>query len=168
MVLYVCGICEIETNVAGLTELDESIMQRIHLSDMNLLYQEMIELKPDARSCDIGYANAVRDELTCDGLLKGAAYVCKQCIRQLPKVPNKKTNIIVVDIEQECMDDIEVVVESDSERDDSFVEENGNDADTAISGDEHEIVMDTVRRGGVPSLALVNGYFRGKCRPSYC
>ena len=144
MVLHLCGICEKETNLSGLTELNETIMDRVHLSDMRLLYRQLVSVKEDAKSCDIAYAAAVYEELTSDGIFKGAKYACKECVRQLPKIPKKKINTVNVALEAECM-------------------EEGDDA--AITVDDEDIVDDDIseaeNNGGVPLLAVVNGFFRG-------
>jgi len=152
MVLYLCGICEKETNLSGLTEITKTIMDRVHLSDMRFLYQQLISVKEDAKSCDIAYAQAVFDELTPDGIFKGAKYVCKVCVRQLPQLPKKKVNSIAADLEAECLET-------------SGPEENENDGDDGAEvlsdGTEDECDKEYVRHGGVPDLAVVNGFFRG-------
>ena len=155
MVFYMCGICEKDSNLAGLLELDDIIMERISLSDMRFLYDQLIKVKADANSCDIAYAQAVVDELTPDGIMKGALYACKECVRQLPKVPKKKINAIAGALEEECMET--GVHNSDNEDNDVYVsDEDSSDVDE----DASDVVY--VRRGGVPDYALVNGYFRGR------
>ena len=151
MVLHLCGICEKETNLSGLVELNEATMERVHLSDMKFLYQQLVFVKQDARNCDIAYAEAVYDELTCDGIFKGAKYACKECVRQLPKIP-KKINTVNVALEAECMeegDDAAITVDDEDIVDDDISEAENNDSDEEYT-----------RRGGVPLLAVVNGFFR--------
>ena len=153
MVLHLCGICEKETNLSGLTELNETIMDRVHLSDMRLLYRQLVSVKEDAKSCDIAYAAAVYEELTSDGIFKGAKYACKECVRQLPKIPKKKINTVNVALEAECMeegDDAAITVDDEDIVDDDISEAENNDSDEEYT-----------RRGGVPLLAVVNGFFRG-------
>ena len=154
MVLHLCGICEKETNLSGLTELDATVMERVHLSGMRFLYQQLINVKEDAKNSDIAYAQAVFDELTSDGIFKGAKYVCKVCVRQLPQLPKKKVNSIAADLEAECLET-------------SGPKENENDSDDDIGaevvsdGAEDAYDKEYVRHGGVPDLAVVNGFFRG-------
>ena len=157
MVLHLCGICEKETNLSGLTELNETIMDRVHLSDMRLLYRQLVSVKEDAKSCDIAYAAAVYEELTADGIFKGAKYACKECVRQLPKIPKKKANAVAVALDAECME--EGVIACDNAvidvDDEDIVDEDVSEAENNVSDEEY------VRRGGVPLLAVVNGFFRG-------
>ncbi len=156
MVLHMCGICEKDTNLAGLLELDDIVMQRIYLSDMRYLYQKMIQVKADASSCDIAYAQAVVDELTPDGIMKGALYACKECVRQLPKVPKNKINAIAGALEEECMET--AVDDSYIEDNDLYVSDNDDDCSGVAADDSLE---EYIPRGGVPDYALVKGYFRG-------
>jgi len=130
-------------------------MERISLSDMRFLYQKLIQVTADSSSCDIAYAQAVVDELTPDGIIKGALYACKECVRKLPKVPKKKMNAIAGALEEECMQT--AVDNSDNEDNDVYVsDEDGSDVAEDASDKEY------IRRGGVPDYALVNGYFRGR------
>jgi len=164
MVLHLCGICEKETNLSGLTELDATVMERVHLSGMRFLYQQLINVKEDAKNCDIAYAQAVFDELTPDGIFKGAKFVCKVCVRQLPKLPKKKTNSITGDFEAEFVET------SDPKDNENDVIDGDEDIGVEVLSDGTEVdVSDKdAGHGGVPDLAVVNGFFRGTLICSCC
>jgi hypothetical protein len=92
MTFHTCAICEHECGTAQLTKLSDC-MARINLSDMKILFDDMIAPLSDplASVPDKAYAQAAMNELNSPGLLKDAEYVCNTCYRQLPKLPTTNT-----------------------------------------------------------------------------
>ena len=151
MVFYACAVCDMEAGKSELKDLKADLLKRIQASGMPALYVALTKDRDNdtVSSCDRGYANAAYNELTVDGLLKGASYVCKVCVRQLPKVkraPRKKTTVIDnenTDEEGDSCDDAVIIV--------------GNE----VQGIENKNTFELGRNNGVPQYALVNGFFRG-------
>ena len=188
MVFFSCAVCDSENGSSEMKTLNEDLLKCIRVSGMPSLYTALIKDKDDdaASSCDRGYSNAAYTELTEDGLLKDAIYVCKSCVKQLPKPKKKKktTGTVVVVTPGSAgtpaaatdaatdVNDVGVDNNDDDNSDDdaaaaeATTEANDNDNET-----DHEVVdndFDAIRRGydigrnnGVPMYALVNGYFRG-------
>ena len=103
LVFYTCGCCGIEEGLSKLKLIDEDLLEKVKHSKLVSLYENMIKpLLPDsnANKYEISFAKSVKNELNEYGLLKNAKYLCKICIRSLPRKtrdnsrsePNKKYN----------------------------------------------------------------------------
>ena len=179
MVFFSCAVCDIEVGMSEMKKLDEKLLQCIRISGMPALYERLTKDKDDetASSCDRGYANAAYTELTVDGLLKDAVYVCKTCVRQLPKPKQKRKPAATVAATAVIANDHDSDDDAHAEVDDAAVDNEiaaeavvGNDVPAAGAVVDNDV--DAIKRGyvigrnnGVPTYALVNGYFRGQCPP---
>lgn len=83
MVFYTCAVCEVETGLDSLEEL-EVVRSLIAESGIPAMFKKLTHplYDPATTSAQRGYAKAVVEELP-GGLLKGARHVCRDCVRQL-------------------------------------------------------------------------------------
>ena len=89
MVFHICGICDRDRGRVDLVTIDEDILTRVRRSAMPRLVVQLTAAKDDiiASIGEQAYAAAADAELTVDGLVRGAIFVCKRCVGQLPKLP---------------------------------------------------------------------------------
>ena len=88
MVFFTCAVCDIEDGLINLVSLDSNVMARIRSSAMPKLWTQLTRDKDNetATSYDRAYATAAYEELSSDGLIKDLDFICKICLRQLPKL----------------------------------------------------------------------------------
>ena len=145
MVMFTCGMCEVEHGTASMTLIDDELKARITRSGVPAQYQLMIAPCSDDEASiyeKVYAAEVVRclDEL---GLRRGAKYVCNQCNKALPqklKVPKNQRTVTIGEISIALFPAEETLPVVDAEPN---------------KADDHKI----------PKYALVNGLFRGEPPP---
>src|SRR5690348_13620819 len=85
MFFETCAVCEVEEGMKDMVLVD-TVRAELNASGIKKLYEAMIAPLDDAiaNKHDKIFASVVQRELPY-GLLKGREYVCKQCLRELPK-----------------------------------------------------------------------------------
>jgi hypothetical protein len=144
MVFFTCGCCEVEHGQSIMTKIEESELRRIAMSGIGEAYDSMVKILSDpfhlSNQYKIAFATAARNELSDGrddrrrGLVTGSDYLCKDCLKNLPRDSNPEDDKIV---------------SLTSLFDEEAVEEN-----VLSPSDEFH--------GLLPPRALVNGYFRGR------
>jgi hypothetical protein len=169
MVLYTCGACEREDGLDKLV-LKVDCLDQIKRSGMGKLRADMVRPLNDPRATkyERGFAQAVSIELDEHGCLIYAIYICKTCVKQLPKKLKVVQSLSVSRSSMFVGDDIIPLnlfagdEDSDTDNDDETESTTENTSNTSSNTGNHStssIASDDSSK--VPKLALVNGYFRG-------
>ena len=92
MVFYVCAICGVEEGLRELTDV-ELVRHRIAMSGIDEKFRDMFKIDGDRlpNRYEQAWHHCIHTELE-GGLLKGANFVCHECIKGLPTDVERKPN----------------------------------------------------------------------------